>query len=74
MRRTTLFLLLAGVAATFAPAASAGIYCDELAGIPGTGQAPFCTVSCAMQHEPTVDPSRTPAVDPGRPSCMDEDA
>lgn len=74
MRRTTLFLLLAGLAGALAPAASAGIYCDELYGIPGTGQAPFCTVSCAMRYDPSVDPSRDPAVDPGRPSCMDEDA
>jgi hypothetical protein len=74
MRRTTLFLLLAGLTGALAPAASAGTTCAELAGVPGTGRAPFCTVSCAMQYDPSVDPARTPAVDPGRPACMDQDA
>lgn len=75
MRRTAALLLLAGsLTGTFATTASAGIYCDDVLGIEGSGYGPVCTVTCTMKHDPTVDPNRTPVVDPGRPSCMDEDA
>ncbi len=66
MRRTAALLLLAGsLTGTFATTAAANV-CSLRDYV-------FCTVDCVSQHDPSVDPGRTPAVDLGRPSCMDQD-
>lgn len=49
MRRLLLAAAVAATAASFAPSASASIYCSDLGPVPGWG--PVCTVKCVAGHD-----------------------
>jgi hypothetical protein len=66
MRRLALLPLVAGLAGSFAPAASASV-----CALP---DYVFCTVDCVSQYDIVIDPNGASPVKVIRPSCMDEDA
>lgn len=74
MRRPVLLLVAAAAAAPlFATApANASIYCGEFGPI-RQAFGPICTVKCAYNNPPVVDPTRVPPVYLPDASCYWED-
>lgn len=74
MRRPILLLLAAAAAAPLfaTPPASASLYCGPFL-VVEQAFGPLCTVKCAMNNPPVVDPSRVPPVYLPDASCYYED-
>ena len=74
MRRTLTLLLAAAAAAPLLAAAPAGasVYCGSFGPV-RQAFGPLCTVKCAMNNPPVVDPSHVPPVYLPGASCYYED-